>query len=83
MIVVPLFSKQPQDLLDGLDEGFKDTGGKPERICTDDAGSLISKLLQYYFKQNTIKPITTRTHTPVAERAVRTIKGLIYRRLEK
>ena len=83
MIVVPLFSKQPQDLLDGLEEGLKDMGGKPESIYTDDEGSLNSKLLQDYFKQNNIKHITTRTHAPVAERAVRTIKDLIYRRLEK
>ena len=83
MIVVPLFSKQPQDLLDGLEEGFKNMGGKPESIYTDDEGSLNSKLLQDYFKQNNIKHITTRTHAPVAERAVRTIKDLIFRRLEK
>jgi hypothetical protein len=83
MVVVPLFSKQPQDLLDGLEEGLKDMGGKPESIYTDDEGSLNSKLLQDYFKQNNIKHITTRTHAPVAERAVRTIKDLIYRRLEK
>ena len=66
MIVVPLFSKQPQDLLDGLEEGLKDMGGKPESIYTDDEGSLNSKLLQDYFKQNNIKHITTRTHAPVA-----------------
>ena len=83
MVVVPLFSKQPQDLLDGLEEGLKDMGGKPESIYTDDEGSLNSKLLQDYFKEHNIKHITTRTHAPVAERAVRTIKDLIYRRLEK
>ena len=39
MYDVPLFSKQPQDLLDGLEEGFRDMGGKPESVYTDDEGS--------------------------------------------
>ena len=83
MIVIPLKSKQPQDMLDGIKEGFRDMGGKPESVYTDDEGSLNSKLLQDYFKEHNIKHITTRTHAAVAERAVRTIKDLIYRRLEK
>ena len=83
MIVVPLFSKQPQDLLDGIEEGFKDMGGKPESIYTDDEGSLNSKLLQDYFKEHNIKHITTRTHAAVAERAVRTIKDLIFMKIGK
>ena len=83
LIVIPLKSKQPQDMLDGIKEGFRDMGGNPETAYTDDEGSLNSKLLQDYFKQNNIRRITTRTHAPVAERAVRTIKDLIFRRLEK
>ena len=54
MSAVPLFSKQPQDLLDGLEEGFRDMGGKPESVYTDDEGSLNSKLLQDYFKEHDI-----------------------------
>ena len=58
-------------------------GGKPETLYSDDEGSLNSKLLENYFKEHNIKDITTRTHAAVAERAVRTIKDVILRRLEK
>jgi tartrate dehydratase beta subunit/fumarate hydratase class I family protein len=52
-------------------------------VYTDDEGSLNSKLLQDYFKEQNIRHITTRTHAAVAERAVRTIKDLIYQEIGK
>ena len=82
MTVVPLKTKQPKDVLEGMEEGFKNIGGKPECAYTDDEGALNSSLIQDYFKSNNIKHITTRTHAAVAERAVRTIKDMIYKRLE-
>jgi len=83
MTVVPLKTKQPKDVLEGLEDGFKNIGGLPETAYTDDEGALNSTLIQDYFKNNNIKHITTRTHAAVAERAVRTIKDMIYKRLEK
>jgi len=83
MTVVPLKTKQPKDVLEGMEEGFKNIGGLPETAYTDDEGALNSSLIQDYFKNNNIKHITTRTHAAVAERAVRTIKDMIYKRLEK
>jgi len=82
MTVVPLKTKQPKDVLEGMEEGFKNVGGKPETAYTDDEGALNSTLIQDYFKEHKIKHITTRTHAAVAERAVRTIKDMIYKRLE-
>jgi hypothetical protein len=29
LIVIPLKTKQPQDMLDGIKEGFRDMGGNP------------------------------------------------------
>ena len=36
-----------------------------------------------YFKENKIRHIITLSHAPVAERTIRTIKALIYKRVEK
>jgi hypothetical protein len=83
MEVIPLKTKQPKDLLEGLIEGMKNIGGKPKTIYSDDEGSLNSKLLQDYFKEHNIRHLTTRGHAGVAERAIRTIKEMIYKRLEK
>ena len=82
MTVVPLKSKQPQDMLEGLESGFGNMGRKPKSIYSDDEGSFNSNLLQKFFKEEGIQHIVTRGHAPVAERAIRTIKQLIYRRVE-
>ena len=83
MEVIPLKTKQPKDMLDGLIEGMQNIGGKPKTIYSDDEGSLNSKLLQDYFEEHDIRHLTTRGHAGVAERAIRTIKEMIYKRLEK
>ena len=81
--LVPIKSKQPHDILEGLEDGFKNIGGKPASIVSDDEGSFNSKVLQDYFEEHKIKNIVTRGHAPVAERFIRTIKDMIYKRLEK
>lgn len=81
--VVPLKTKQPDDVLQGLKDGFHNMGGKPESIYSDDEGAFNSKLLQDYFKEHKIDHIVTRGHAAFAERGIRTIKNLIYKRLEK
>ena len=50
MTVVPLKTKQPKDVLEGLEEGFNNIGGFPESAYKDDEGALNSTLLQDYFK---------------------------------
>jgi hypothetical protein len=80
--VVPLKTKQPEDMLDGLKTGFENMGKSPKSIYSDDEGSFNSKLLQEYFKNNNIQHIVTRGHAPYAERGIRTVKSLIYRRIE-
>ena len=78
------FHVQPKnDILQGLKDGFQNMQGKPESIYSDDEGAFNSKLLQDYFKNNNINNIVTRGHAPYAERAIRTVKNLIYKRLEK
>ena len=83
MEVIPIKTKQPEDVLQALKDGFTTMLGKPESIYSDDEGSFNSKALQKYFKENDINHIVTRGHASYAERAVRTIKNLIDKRMEK
>ena len=48
--VVPLKTKQPDAILQGLKDGFHNMGGYPENIYSDDEGAFNSKLLQDYLK---------------------------------
>ena len=81
MTVIPLKTKQPHDVLEGIKHGIKNLGEKPISVYSDDEGSFNSKDVKQYFLDNHIQHIITRGHAPVAERAIRTIKDLIYRRI--
>jgi hypothetical protein len=83
MTVVPLNTKQPLDVLEGIKQCIKNMGENPISIYTDDEGSFNSKQVKQYFLDSQIQHIVTRGHAPVAERAIRTIKDLMYRRIEK
>ena len=83
MTVIPLKTKQPNDVLEGIKQGIKNLGEKPLSIYSDDEGSFNSKEVKQYFLDNHIQYIITRGHAPVAERGIRTIKDLIYRRIDK
>ena len=51
-------------------------------LHADDVGAFHSKQAEEYYKDNQIKHLITRGHAPVAERAIRTIKDLIYKRID-
>jgi hypothetical protein len=51
-------------------------------IYSDEETSFMSKYTQDLFKEKKITHITTRGHAPYAERAIRTIKKMIYDRLD-
>ena len=72
--IVPIKSKSEGDFLAGLMECFKHLGAKPVMIYSDSEGSLNGKYTQRYLKDSNIKLITTLSHAPMAERAMRTIK---------
>ena len=57
-------------------------GGKPKTIYSDNEGAFVSNEIQKYFKDETIRHLTTLGHAPVAERQIRTIKDMIYKRIE-
>ena len=57
--------------------------GKPKIIMSDEEGSLSSKLLDKFFKDEKVLYIINRHHAPVIERFIRTFRNMITRRLQK
>ena len=82
LTVIPLKSKSESDFLAGLMEAFHNLGGKPSVIYTDQEPSWSGKYAQQYLKDENIKLITTLSHAPIVERAIGTIKNMLYKRLE-
>ena len=80
---VTIETKQIPDILEAIKEDIRKMGGKPATMYTDNEGAFVSNEIQKYFKDNNIRHITTLTHAPVAERQIRTIKSMIYQRVEK
>jgi hypothetical protein len=80
---MPLKSKLIPDVLQGFKDGFDKMGKKPLSIYSDMEGAFVSNEVKKYFEDNNIKPITTLTHAPIAERTIRTIKAMIDKRQEK
>ena len=84
MVVVPIKSKAEKtgDIAHGLIECLHKMGKKPEIIYTDDETSLSSKSIQDYLDENNIKHLITRSHAWFAERAIKTFKEMLYKRIE-
>lgn len=82
LTVIPLKSKGESDFLAGLMEAFKNLGGKPSVIYADQEPSWSGRYVQRYLKEENIKLITTLSHAPIVERAIGTIKNMLYKRLE-
>ena len=82
MAIVPVKNKLADDILEAIKKGITNMGGKPEVIYSDDEGSFNSKQAIDYYKAEGINHLVTRAHAPVAERAVRTIKNMIYKRMD-
>jgi hypothetical protein len=78
--VVPIKSKAEGDTLAGMIECFAKMRKKPEILYTDDERAFSSKYFNEYYKDNNIEHIVTRTSVPIADRAIRTIKSMIYKR---
>ena len=83
MAVVPVKSRQITEVLEALKQCIHRMGRKPETIYSYSEGAFVSGEFQKYFKENNIRHLTTSTHAGVAERAIRTIKNMIYLRVEK
>ena len=82
MVVVPLMSKQPADILAGLVECVKKMDGKPKLIYIDDEGAYNNQSAIDFLKGEKIELRRTRGHPAFAERAIRTFKDSLYKRVE-
>lgn len=84
MVVVPIKSKSEKtgDIAAGLIECLHKMGGKPEILYTDDEGAFSANDIQKYLQEQNIKHIISRSHAWFAERAIRTFKDMLYKRVE-
>ena len=82
MHVVPISGKTEEDLASGIIECIHKMGKKPNIVYTDDEGALSKESIQTYFKEQNIEHHITRAHPNFTERAIRTFKDLLYRRVE-
>jgi len=80
--IVLVASKQPPDILAGIMECMKKMGGKPKTIYADREGGWTANIVLKWFEDEDIRLLTTMGHAPVAERQIRTMKDMIYKRLE-
>jgi hypothetical protein len=77
----PIIGKDTKYVKKAITECMDKMGGKPKMIYHDAETTFTGDPLQQWLVKKKIKPITTLTHAPVAERTIRTIKNLLYPRV--
>ena len=82
MNAVPISSKQPPNILASVMENIKKMDGKSKLIYIDDEGSFNNQSVIDYLKDENIELHRTRGHPAFAERAIRTLKDMFYKRVE-
>jgi hypothetical protein len=80
--VVPLKSKKDPDVIEGMKQCLKLMRHPPKSMYMDSEGAFVSKEMKEYFESVNIEYFFTSGHAPVAERQIRTIEDLLYRRIE-
>jgi len=80
--VVPTHFKDKWAIKPALEEIFKKMG-KPKIIYSDPDSGFLSQPLRNYFAKEGIEHIISRLHARVAERTIRTIKGLLKVEVDK
>ena len=82
MHVVAIKDKKEEDLASGMIECLHKMGKKPKIIYTDDEGAMSKEAIQKYLEDENIEHHRTRAHPNFSERAIRTFKDQLYRRVE-
>ena len=86
-VVVPIKSKKTNDIAAGILECVHEMGKKPELIYiyihTDAEGALHKPSIQTYVKENKITHHITRNHAWFAERFIRTVQLMLYKRISQ
>ena len=80
--VVPMVNNQAPSVVSALKQGITNMGGKPKTIYSDGEGALSTDVLKTYLEEDNIRLIQTRGHAAYAERHIRTIKDMLFKRLE-
>ena len=81
--IEPVEDKQTRDIIDALERGFRQMGGKPKVLYSDREGGIMSTVTQGYLEGQGVKSIFTRHHAAFVERQIRTIKSMILKRVEQ
>ena len=80
--IIPIKSKTIPDILDAIKQIINKVG-KPKNVYTDNEGAWSRGTeINKYFKDENINHIITLSHANVAERAIKTIKDEIYKRVK-
>ena len=82
MHVVAIKGKKEEDLASGMIECLHKMGRNPKILYTDDEGALSKEAVQTYLKEQKIEHHRTRAHANFSERAIRTFKDMLYKRVE-
>ena len=80
--IIPITNNDGPQLLRALKEAIRKMGGPPKTIFSDEEGGMTTKLLRDYLEEQHIRYITTKHHAGLAERTIRTMKAMIYSRIE-
>ena len=81
-VIIPIKSKNVEDLSLGFLECMNKMGKIPKNIYTDGETGLGSEIFLKYYKEHHITYIPTRTHPIFAERMILTFKTMLDKRLE-
>jgi len=80
--IIPIKSKTIPEILEAIKQIIKKMG-KPKSIYSDNEGAWsLGTEIDKYFKDENIKHIITLSHPAYSERAIRTIKSEIYKRVK-
>ena len=80
--IIPIKSKTIPEILEAIKTIIKKMG-KPKVVYSDNEGAWsLGTVIDKYFKDENIKHIITLSHPAYSERAIRTIKAEIYKRVQ-
>ena len=81
-VVVPIKTKNGEDVLEATKEALGKMGKKPQMIYTDDERAIAGEDFKDYVEGEGITLRRTRGHPAFAERFIRTYKDMLFKRVE-
>ncbi len=81
--VVPMITKDGDDCTAAIFESIVKMGKKPELLYTDGETGFDTYDLRDYYKEQNIKHYITRKHAAFTERMIRTVKAMMYARIDQ